>query len=199
MAELDIDTAFTWRGRTVLDRAGEKIGTLRDIYLDEEDRPHWGSVRTGLLSGHERLVPLDRASPEDDALRLPFDEQLVNDAPTIDPDVQLSEQEEELLFRHYGIGSAPAESDETGAVAADQGQPAPEPSPGPDDAMTRSEEEVHIRKQPRVRGRARLRKYVVTDYVEKKVPVQREEVRLEYEPTSESGARGEAASEDDER
>jgi stress response protein YsnF len=52
--------------------------------------------------------------------------------------------------------------------------------------MTRSEEEVHIRKRRRERGRARLRKYVVTDYVEKKVPVQREEVRVEYEPTEDN-------------
>ncbi len=55
--------------------------------------------------------------------------------------------------------------------------------------MTRSEEEVHISKRRRERGRARLKKYVVTDYVEKKVPVQREEVRLEYEPAEETERR----------
>ena len=47
-----------------------------------------------------------------------------------------------------------------------------------DDAMTRSEEEVPIGKRRRERGRARLKKYVVTHYVEKKAPVRREEVRL---------------------
>ena len=48
--------------------------------------------------------------------------------------------------------------------------------------MTRSEEEIHIGTRRRVRGRARLKKYVVTDYIEKKIPVRREEVRVEYEP-----------------
>jgi stress response protein YsnF len=62
------------------------------------------------------------------------------------------------------------------------GSSADDPAQTTDDAMTRSEEEVHIHKRQRERGRARLKKYVVTDYVEKKVPVQREEVRLEYEP-----------------
>jgi stress response protein YsnF len=52
--------------------------------------------------------------------------------------------------------------------------------------MTRSEEEVRIGKRTRERGRARLKKYVVTDYVEKKIPVKREEVRLEREPPPES-------------
>jgi stress response protein YsnF len=48
--------------------------------------------------------------------------------------------------------------------------------------MTRSAEEVHIGKRRRERGRARLKKDVVTDYVENKVPVRREEVRLDDEP-----------------
>jgi uncharacterized protein (TIGR02271 family) len=51
-----------------------------------------------------------------------------------------------------------------------------------DDAMTRSEEEMHVGTEREERGRARLRKYVVTEQVEKTVPVQREEVRIEREP-----------------
>jgi stress response protein YsnF len=42
--------------------------------------------------------------------------------------------------------------------------------------MTRSEEELRVGTARRERGRARLRKYVVTEAVEKSVPVQREEV-----------------------
>jgi stress response protein YsnF len=73
--------------------------------------------------------------------------------------------------------------DDVGAVAAGRGRPEPAQQHDQRDAMTRSEEEVEFRKRPRERGRARLKKYVVTDYVEKKVPVQREEVRVEYEPS----------------
>jgi hypothetical protein len=40
----------------------------------------------------------------------------------------------------------------------------------------------------RERGRVRLKKYVVTDYVEKKVPVKQEAVRLEREPHDEGTA-----------
>jgi len=156
---IDIDTALGWRGRTVVDRDGEKLGTLKEIYLDEEDRPAWGSVATGLFGRRETLVPLAAVEPAEDALRLPFDGEHVKAAPSADPDVQLEPADEERLQRHY----------ETGAGEDD------------DDAMIRSEEEVTVRKEKRPRERVRLKKYVVTDYVEKTVPVQKEKVRLEYD------------------
>jgi uncharacterized protein (TIGR02271 family) len=58
--------------------------------------------------------------------------------------------------------------------------------PETDNAMTRSEEEVSVGTQRREAGRARLRKYVVTEEVQQTVPVQREEVRLEREPITDA-------------
>jgi uncharacterized protein (TIGR02271 family) len=58
--------------------------------------------------------------------------------------------------------------------------------PTTDDAMTRSEEELRVGTAKREAGRARLRKYVVTDQVETTVPVQREEVRIEREPITDA-------------
>ena len=52
--------------------------------------------------------------------------------------------------------------------------------------MTRSEEELRRRHERRETGRARLRKYVVTENVEQTVPVQREEVRVEREPITDA-------------
>ncbi|MFL6129270.1 MAG: YsnF/AvaK domain-containing protein [Mycobacteriales bacterium] len=48
--------------------------------------------------------------------------------------------------------------------------------------MTRSEEQLRAGTQRVEAGRARLRKYVVTDTEQVDVPVSREEVRLEREP-----------------
>ena len=158
MTELDIDTALEWRGRTVVDRDGEKIGTLKDVYLDERDRPHWGSVASGLFGRREALVPRTAVDAGDDELRLPFARDHVEAAPSVEPDVQLSPEDEERLAGHYELT---------------------EPE---DDAMVRSEEEVSVRKESRPRERVRLKKYVVTDYVKKKVPVQREEIRVEHDP-----------------
>jgi stress response protein YsnF len=222
MADVDIQTALDWRGRTVVDAAGEKIGTLKEIYLDQDERPSWGSVHTGLFGLRETLVPLAEAREDGDTLRVPFDRDHVKAAPNVDPDVQLDADEEDRLHRHYGIGDGdrevPAEAaaqepseagSGTGAVAAgsgDEGEtqggqeqpqraestddvlepPAEQRGRGgtaeTDDAMTRSEEEVHLGKRVRERGRVRLKKYVVTDHVETKVPVRREEVRVERDP-----------------
>lgn len=51
----------------------------------------------------------------------------------------------------------------------------------PDEAMVRSEEELHVTTERRAVERVRLRKHVVTEYVEQTVAVRREELRLERE------------------
>jgi uncharacterized protein (TIGR02271 family) len=55
-----------------------------------------------------------------------------------------------------------------------------------DDAMTRSEERMHVGVERREAGRARLRKYVVTEEVQQTVPVRHEEVRVEREPITDA-------------
>jgi hypothetical protein len=60
----DLDTVLAWRGKTVIDRDGEKAGTLGALYLDEEDRPAYAGVQTGLpapgVAGAARRRPRPR-------------------------------------------------------------------------------------------------------------------------------------------
>ncbi|HWT22451.1 MAG TPA: PRC and DUF2382 domain-containing protein [Solirubrobacteraceae bacterium] len=58
--------------------------------------------------------------------------------------------------------------------------------PETDNAMTRSEEELAVGTREREAGRARLRKYVVTEEVQQTVPVKREEIRVEREPITDA-------------
>src|SRR5947207_12580850 len=78
--------------------------------------------------------------------------------------------------------------DASGRGSFDDRPPVGEDVSGPttDNAMTRSEEELEVGKTQRETGRARLRKYVVTDEVQTTVPVQREEVRVEREPITDA-------------
>ena len=78
-----------------------------------------------------------------------------------------------------------ASGDEAGTVGHDTS------GPTTDNAMTRSEEQLHVGTETRESGRARLRKYVVTEQETVTVPVQREEVRIEREPITDAN-RGEA-------
>ena len=58
--------------------------------------------------------------------------------------------------------------------------------PTTDDAMTRSEERLTVGTRSEEIGRARLRKYVVSENVTETVPVSREEVRVEREPITDA-------------
>ena len=172
---------YEWRGRTVVDRDGEKIGKLDEIYLDREtNEPEWALVKTGLLGTKSSFVPLKGAAPAEDDVRVAHAKGQVKDAPSVDPDGELSQQEEGQLYRHYGLHYSEIGS----ASGLPEGTPR-DASVGPDrsdDAMTRSEEELHVGTAERERGRTRLKKYVETEDVQHTVPVSREEPRIEREP-----------------
>jgi uncharacterized protein (TIGR02271 family) len=175
--------AYDFRGRTVLDSQGEKIGKIDELYYDQEGgQPEWALVNTGLFGTKKTFVPIKGASPTGEDVRVAVTKDQVKDAPRVDADQQLSEQEERQLFEHYGVpytteGSTTAQR----APRGDTGR-----GGGGDDAMTRSEEELRVGTARQERGRARLRKYVVTEQVQQTVPVSREEVRVEREPISEA-------------
>ncbi|HEV2723947.1 MAG TPA: PRC and DUF2382 domain-containing protein [Thermoleophilaceae bacterium] len=193
----DMTSAYEWEGRTLKDRDGEKIGTIDALYLDEQtDRPEWALVNTGLFGRKSSFVPLAGASPSGEDVIVQVEAAQVKDAPKMDPDEELSEQEEAELFRHYGVdytteGSVTATG--IGHTTGDRDTTVGHDTSGPttDEAMTRSEEELRVGTAQRERGRARLRKYVVTEHVQQTVPVRREEVRIEREPITDANV-GEA-------
>jgi uncharacterized protein (TIGR02271 family) len=202
LAMAQVTEAYEWRGREVVDAQGDKIGSLEEVYLDTDSgRPEWATVKTGLFGMKQSFVPLRDASPEGGKVAIPYDKDQVNDAPKVDPDGELSTEEENRLYSHYGIaagngssgsGTSGADGDATAGhvsgVDADRTEGHDVSGPTTDDAMTRSEEELRVGTERRERGRARLRKYVVTEQVQQTVPVQREEVRVEREPVTEANA-----------
>ena len=100
----DTETVRTWQGRTLLDRDGSRIGTIDAIYLDDRTgQPEWALVNTGLFGTKASFVPLAQAFQSDNDVLVPYDKQLVRDAPRVDVDQRLSEAEEQQLWRHYGL------------------------------------------------------------------------------------------------
>ena len=185
----DTDTVRTWHGRAMLDRDGNRIGTIDTIYLDDQTgQPEWAVVNTGLFGTKASFVPLAQASEAGGDVRVPYDKQLVKDAPRIDADQHLSEAEERRLWRHYGLDYDATDRDVTARRHASGRGPVGRDTSGPrtDDAMTRSEEELRVGTAQRERGRVRLRKYVTTEQVEQTVPVRREKARLEREPITDA-------------
>jgi uncharacterized protein (TIGR02271 family) len=195
---LDIDTVQRWQGRTMVDPAGDKLGTIDAIYLDDETgQPEWATVTSGLFTAKTAFVPLAQAQAMGDSVQVPYDKAQVKDAPSMAADGQLSQEEEAELYRHYGLdyseyrsdsGLPAGERDRDGIDDHVQDTAVGRDTSGPttDDALTRSEEELRVGTQTRERGRARLRKHVTTEQQTVTVPVSREEVRVEREPITDA-------------
>lgn len=235
----------SYLGRDAVDRNGDKIGSIGQVYLDDSTgEPDWVTVNTGLFGHKEKFVPLAGASFTGDDVVLPFDKAVVKDAPDIADADHLDEDEERVLYDYYGqhgtLGRSGGETSVSSGRDADRltdsaglagagttgtdptvgvgrsdaattagvgsagdtdlagagvtGGPGHDVSgPSTDNAMTRSEEHLQVGTERVEAGRARLRKYVVTEQETVTVPVTREEVRVEREPITEAN-RGEALS-----
>lgn len=184
----------TLAGTTVRSASGDKIGTVAQVYVDDQtSQPEWVTVRTGLFGTKESFVPLAASRFDGTDLVVDASKQQVSDAPRIDDDGHLSEQDEAEIYRYYGIsdgGMTGYAAGPTSGYAAGQqmtgtvGQDTSGPTT--DDAMTRSEEHLVAGTQSVEAGRVRLRKHVVTETHQVQVPVSHEEVRLEREPITET-------------
>jgi uncharacterized protein YrrD len=108
----DIDTVQSWQGRTMVDPAGDKLGTIDAIYLDDETgQPEWATVTSGLFTAKTAFVPLAQAQPIGDSVQVPYDKQQVKNAPSMEADGSLSQDEEAELYRHYGLEYSEHRSD----------------------------------------------------------------------------------------
>jgi len=182
------DTISRVIGQDVYDESGDKIGSASEVYLDDETgQPEWVTVRTGLFGTKESFVPIRNADLTDDGVRVPVSKTQVKDAPKIDTDGHLSPEEEQELYRYYGMGAGTQTAGYETTGTETRGTVGHDTSgPTTDDAMTLSEERLDVGTRSEEVGRARLRKYVVTENVTESVPVSREEVRVEREPITDA-------------
>lgn len=202
-------TADQYIGRRAVDPQGNKIGSVGQVYLDDQTgQPDWVTVNTGLFGMRENFVPLQGARIQGDDLVLPFDKDVVKDSPDIADASHLDADEEQTLHTYYeryiGTGAGRNTGYDTTTTGRDtdtasgrrdtqRGQGHDTTGPNTDEAMTRSEEHLRVGTEQVEAGRARLRKYVVTEQQSVQVPVSREEVRVEREPITDTN-RGDALS-----
>lgn len=205
---LEQDQIQRLAGRDVYGSDGNKIGRVGQVYADDQSgSPEWLTVRTGLFGTKESFVPLAQAEVAGDRLTVPYTKETVKDAPNVDNDNDhISPAEERRLYAHYGRtdydDTAPEESrsrgtgvdgddtrgpnrpvDRQSAAGRDRNDT---PAQTSSEAMTVAEERLNVGTEKRESGRARLRKYVVTENVTQTVPVKREEVRVEREPITDA-------------
>src|ERR1700749_177094 len=169
-------------GLTTLDSEGSKVGEISQVYLDEQTgMPMWVTVATGMFGTRQSFAPLYGAQVSGGEVTLAVTKEQIKDAPNVDDDGGIDASEQDALYRHYagylgeqqtGYGPGAQGGDTSGPVT--------------DGAMTRSEEQLRVGTETVEAGRARLRKYVVTENVSTTVPVSHEEVRVEREPITDA-------------
>jgi hypothetical protein len=116
------DVTHRWQGRTLVDHHGEPLGTIEIIYLDKvTNQPEWALLEAGGTGPTRTFIPLVSAGEEGDTVRVPFAKTLVEGAPAMAADQELSEDQEGELYRHYGVPYSRADSP--------SGLPAGEPEP----------------------------------------------------------------------
>ena len=197
--------------RTVVDQSGNKIGEIGQVYLDDASgQPAWVTVKTGLFGRNETFVPFKGLETSSDQVRTPYTKDKVKDAPSVDPDGHLSEDETDELYRYYSDAFASdtkttdknVERGVAGGVAGQQaadskkvtdtksqttvGQKLPVAEDG---SVVRHEERLNVGKERVETGRVRIRKHVVHDTETVEVPVEREEVSVERTPISAEDAK----------
>ena len=88
----------------VVSSDGDRLGTIDQIYTsDSTGEPAWVTLKTGLFGTQESFVPLADASFDGDDIRVPLTKKDVHDAPRVDADGHLSVEEEDDLYRYYGL------------------------------------------------------------------------------------------------
>ncbi len=191
----------TMMGKTAVDSDGDKIGTIEQVYLnDASGQPEWVTVKTGMFGNKESFAPLAGATDRGEDVQLAVTKAIVKGAPNVDSDGHTSEDEQKALWDYYAgqlSWNTQAESSaDYDSEAGNSGREDLAGKPGiqgrdtsgktTDDAMTRSEERLKVGTEQVQAGRAKLRKYIVTENVSQTVPLRHEEVRLEREPITDA-------------
>ena len=96
-------------GYEVYDPAGEKIGKVDDLFVDETDQPEYIGVKMGFLGTRSTLIPWEAVSSTDDegrAITVDADKDAATNGPTFDDDREITPEFENEVYSYYGLQRA---------------------------------------------------------------------------------------------
>ena len=183
-------TAFEDRfaGYEVYDPAGEKIGKVDDLYVDQADEPEYIGVKMGFLGTRSTLIPWDAVSTTDDegrTITVDTDKDKAKNGPTFDDDQEITPEFEDEVYSYYGL-SRTASTEESGSYEGYYAEDATHTTGVAEDELRvqRTEEELAAGTREREAGQLKVRKRVRTDRETIEVPTRHEEVSVERVPAS---------------
>jgi len=193
----------------VYDRYGKKVGSVENVWADENSNIRFIGISTGWLGlGSSRLIPEQDFTIDEQAhaVRVPYDEEMIKNSPTIESENELGGDIEQNLYSHYGVKSQDygAKGQDYGASATadwdttspNQGRRSQAESTtqgsenlgqGQSVEVPLAEEKINVQKRETNLGEVRLRKVVRTETVNQPVELRHEDVIVER--VTGSGAR----------
>ena len=98
-----------WHGKMLVDRDGERIGKLQDVYVDvETDEPQFATVKEGFIGRHLTFVPLGGIQVGPDDLQVAVTKEQVRSAPDLEMHgEELSQADESTLYHHFELNYTP--------------------------------------------------------------------------------------------
>lgn len=119
-----LDQALGWIGSRVDDIYGSSVGRLEDVWIDPgTGAPKWLLVKEGHFGGRTTLIPFGDATAGAGHVWVPYEREIVRDAPAVEPGTPLTHDLEATLSAHFSRTSA-ADPAPAPPVAA---EPAPRP------------------------------------------------------------------------
>ena len=105
--------AAEWHGKMLVDRDGERIGKLQDVYVDvENDEPQFATVKEGFIGRHLTFVPLSGITVGPDDLQVAVSKDQVKSAPNIElHGEELSQADESALYHHFELNYTPPDTE----------------------------------------------------------------------------------------
>ena len=177
-----------YAGYQVVDRDGDKIGKVDDLFVDENDRPEYIGVKMGFLGTSSTLIPtgITRLDEGRGVVEVEAEKSHVKEGPSFDDDREITPDYEREVHRHYGLEEPKATGDRGAyGVPHAEKERSGHALQGEDELrVQRSEEELRAGTREREAGAMRVRKRVRTDRERVEVPVKHEEVSVERVPVS---------------
>ena len=169
-----------YAGYGVYDQAGEKIGGVDDLFVDENDSLEYIGVEMGFLGTRSTLIPWELCTVDEEASRIDVatDKQTAKDGPTFDDDREITPEFENDVYSYYGLQQQAGSAEERGSYAdySREGDDRDELR------VQRSEEELVADTREVEAGAMRVRKRVRTNREQIEVPTRHEEVSVERVP-----------------
>jgi len=191
-SDLTLDQVLTY---DVYDKNDEHIANVSAVWADHTGQAAFLGVKTTWLLGRTHVIPAYAAEVNhaEKKIRVPYDKETIEKAPSFDPEAELDMNREREVFSYYRTrGPQLPEFQEEGRREAPR--PSPQRPAGREEATTMRlhEEQLNVGKREVEMGGVRLRKIIRTETVQQPVELKREDIEIERVPASERQPAGKA-------